>query len=106
MIRSANSEEPIAVIDWETAAIGPGYIDLVSISAGEWAPEQKEAMWRAYFEQYQVETGQPMDWASFRQDVGRVALYRALWWLGWWANHDSNHVARWMQELGQAILGC
>jgi thiamine kinase-like enzyme len=87
------------VIDWETAAIGPGYIDLVSISAGQWTPEQRQAMWRAYFEQYQAETGLPMDWEHFCQEVGQVALYRALWWLGWWSNGDANQITHWMQEL-------
>jgi thiamine kinase-like enzyme len=99
MIRQANPAEPIAVIDWETAAIGPGYIDLVSISAGQWTPEQRQAMWRAYFEQYQAETGLPMDWEHFCQEVGQVALYRALWWLGWWSNGDANQITHWMQEL-------
>ena len=95
--------EQISVIDWETAALGPSYVDLVSISAGQWTPEQRQAMWRAYFEQYQAETGLTMNWDSFCQDVGYVALYRALWWLGWWANHDSAHIARWMQELDQMM---
>jgi len=105
LIRPANVEEPIVVIDWETATIGPGYVDLVSISAGKWTPEQRRAIWQAYFEQYQVETGLPMDWESFCQDVGQVALYRALWWLGWSANHNSTHIDRWMQELDQAMFG-
>jgi hypothetical protein len=56
-------------------------------------------MLRAYFEQYEAETGMSMDWDSFCQDVSKVALYRALWWLNWWADHDSAHIDRWIQEL-------
>jgi len=96
-------DEQLSVVDWETAAIGPRYVDLVSISAGEWTPEQKQTMWRVYFEQYQAETGLPIDWKTFCKDVGQVALYRALWWLGWWADHDSAHIDRWMQELDQVM---
>lgn len=98
-------DERISVIDWETAAIGPPYVDLVSISAGQWTPEQRRTMWGAYFEQYKAETGLPMDWGSFCQDTSQVALYRALWWLGWWSNGDGAHIARWMRELEQVIPG-
>jgi aminoglycoside phosphotransferase (APT) family kinase protein len=94
-----DSDGQISVIDWETAAIASGYVDLVSISAGNWTPEQRQEMLRAYFEQYEAETGMSMDWASFCQDVSKVALYRALWWLNWWADHDSAHIDRWIQEL-------
>ena len=103
LIRAANLEEPIAVIDWETAAIGPGYVDLVSISAGQWTAEQKQAMWQAYFDEYHAETGLQMSWAEFCQDLGYVALDRALWWLGWWSNEDATHIDRWMQELSRVM---
>lgn len=103
VVRS-DSDTQISVIDWETAAIAPGYVDLVSISAGNWASEQRQAMLRAYFEQYEEETGMPMDWNSFCQDVSQVALYRALWWLGWWADHDSAHIDRWIQELKREMV--
>ncbi len=103
MIRPGNPDEQIAVIDWETAAIGPSYVDLVSISAGRWTMEQRREMWRAYFNQYQMETGLDIDWRSFCLDLGHVALYRALWWLGWWSNGDAAHINRWVLELNTVM---
>lgn len=99
MIRPGNPDEPVAVIDWETATIGPGYVDLVSISAGRWTIEQRQTMWRAYFDQYQAETGLQLNWEHFCHELGQVALYRALAWLGWWSNGDAAHIVRWMAEL-------
>lgn len=105
VVRTGSPNEEIAVIDWETAAIGPGYVDLVSISAGRWTAEQRRAMWRAYFDQYHAETGHQMDWEEFCHDLGDVAFYRALAWLGYWSNGDDVHIARWMRELRTVMPG-
>jgi aminoglycoside phosphotransferase (APT) family kinase protein len=99
MVRQANANEPIAVIDWETALVGPGHVDLVSITAGQWTLEQRQTMWRAYFEQFQLETGLSLNWDQFCRELIQVALYRALVWLGWWSNGESDQVARWLQEV-------
>jgi hypothetical protein len=37
-----------AVLDWETAAIGPGVIDLAALTEGSWTPEQRGALVSAY----------------------------------------------------------
>jgi phosphotransferase family enzyme len=89
------------VIDWETAAMGPGYFDLASLSAGKWSEDQRQAMWAAYFEQYQAETGERLDGEMWRQDLRRVALYLCLEWLTWWSGHRgvSRDFARFLQDL-------
>jgi hypothetical protein len=91
----------IAVIDWETAALGPGLFDLVSLTSGTWTAEQRQAMWAAYRDAYTKETGQRMDWERFRRDMAGVALYQALEWLAWWGHHHSmsRDFARFMREL-------
>src|SRR5205814_7479955 len=42
MLRPRNHEQPLAVIDWETAALGPGTYDLVSVSCGGWTARSEE----------------------------------------------------------------
>jgi hypothetical protein len=38
----------IAVLDWETAAIGPGVVDLAALVEGQWTAEQRTALIVAY----------------------------------------------------------
>lgn len=99
MIRPENTEKTIAVIDWETAAFGPRCVDIVSITAGRWTPEQRAVMCGAYIEQYEIETGQHLEIDALAKELQLVALYRTLWWLGYWSNGDDTHINRWMKEL-------
>lgn len=103
--RRASAAQRIAVLDWETAALGPGTFDLVSLSSGKWTKRQRQAMWTAYVEQYQVATGRPVDAEAFREDLAGVALHHALEWLAWWGNHRglSKHFANFIREL-RAVL--
>lgn len=103
MIRPGNTSETIAVIDWETAAFGPRCVDLVSITAGRWTPEQRGIMCKAYAVQYELESGHPVDMVALAQEMEKVALYRALWWLGYWTKGDDAHINRWFKEL-QAVM--
>lgn len=45
---SRTKPQRVAVLDWETAAIGPGVIDLAALTEGEWTPEQRAALAAAY----------------------------------------------------------
>jgi aminoglycoside phosphotransferase (APT) family kinase protein len=57
MLRVRRGDRMLAVIDWETAALGPGGFDLVSLSSGRWTASERQTMWRAYFDEYQACTG-------------------------------------------------
>jgi hypothetical protein len=104
MIRPAETHKTIAVIDWETAAFGPRCTDLVSISAGRWTSKQRDCMYQAYAEQYEAETGQQVDRDALSREIECVALYRALWWLGYWSEGDEAHITRWVKELATVTL--
>ena len=99
MIRPGSTDNTIAVIDWETAAIGPRAIDLVSMTAGRWTSEQRAIMCSAYARTYEAETGQPVDLNALYREMAHVGLYRALWWLGYWSRGDDAHIGRWIKEL-------
>lgn len=105
MWRRAKAAQRIAVIDWETAALGPGTFDLVSLSSGKWTKQQRQAMWSAYAEEFQVATGAPVDRKAFRRELAGVALHHALEWLAWWGCHRalSKHFANFMRELRAAL---
>jgi hypothetical protein len=104
VLRDDSSIEGVAVVDWESAAVGPSYLDLVSLSAGRWNTERREALWRAYFDRYQAYTQLPLDWPRFCRDLGRMQLYQALAWIGWWIERGrEDQVARWLTELQKAV---
>lgn len=105
MLRTGHAGPEVAVIDWETAALGPGSFDLVSLSSGKWTRQQRHALQAAYFEAYQAETRQPMDWESFCRDLAPVVLYQSLKWLAWWGHHRrlSHKFSNFMKELGTVL---
>ena len=99
MLRPRRGDRPLAVIDWETAALGPGAFDLVSVSSG-WTDDQRQAMWRAYFDEYQARTGLSQSWESFCAELREVEIYQALERVGWWRNRSVSHnFGRWIKEL-------
>jgi aminoglycoside phosphotransferase (APT) family kinase protein len=104
VLREGRPEEMIAVVDWESAAVGPSYLDPVSLSTGRWTTDKKEALWRVYFDCYRSETGHPLDWDEFRRDLAPLQLYQALAWIGWWLERgEVEQMARWLKELQKIV---
>jgi aminoglycoside phosphotransferase (APT) family kinase protein len=105
LVRRDRTTDAIAVIDWETAATRPQYVDLVSISAGRWTRNQRMAMRRAYFDARHASVAVGDDWRRFNQGADIVAILQAVSWLSFWVGSDSNdpkyasHVTRWIREL-------
>lgn len=48
LVDDATPQGRICVLDWETAAHGPGFIDLAALVAGRWSAEDRGAMVAAY----------------------------------------------------------
>src|SRR6266496_3009601 len=86
LVRRDRATDAIAVIDWETAATGPQYVDLVSISAGRWTRSQRMAMRRAYFD---ARYSPGADWRHFNEEADIVAILQAVSWLGYWVGSDT-----------------
>jgi hypothetical protein len=106
VVCSDRAEQPLAVIDWESAALGPSYLDLVSLTTGRWQEDQRLIMCRAYFEQYQASTGLALDWEGFCQDLQDVTLYHTVQWLGSRPDWKFRHgIGGWMRELEQTLPG-
>jgi hypothetical protein len=99
MLRARQGDRMLAVIDWETAALGPGGFDLVSVSSGRWTDEQRQSMWRAYFDEFKC-AGFSQSWETFCKELRELEMYQALEWLGWWRNRDVSHnFGKWVTEL-------
>ena len=107
LLRRSRRGPKVVVIDWETAALGPGTFDLVSLTAGKWTSDERDAMRRAYCEQYEAETGRPIDREAFLEELAGVALYQALEWLAWWGPHRalSRHFGNFLRELASLLEG-
>jgi hypothetical protein len=108
LVRRDQAAAAIAVVDWETAATGPQYVDLVSISAGSWTTSQRMAMRRAYFGAKHSPGASGADWRRFNEEADMVAVLQAVNWLGFWVGNTSHtrhasHVSRWMHELRMAM---
>lgn len=90
----------ISPIDWETAAIGPGLLDLAALVAGKWTDEQKTRIALAYYEALDPAI-QPYDsYGEFCQALRRCRLFMAVKWLGWssdWLAPDE-HRCDWLAE--------
>ena len=105
LLRRSKRGPKVVVIDWETAALGPGTFDLVSLTAGKWTSDERDAMRRAYCEQYETVTGRQIDGEAFREELAAVALYQALEWLAWWGPHRtlSRHFGNFLRELATLL---
>jgi Phosphotransferase enzyme family len=109
LLRRDRTAGTIAVVDWETAATGPQYVDLVSISAGRWTRSQRMAMRRAYFDARYSPGAPGADWSQFNEEADVVALLQAVSWLAYWVESDfddakyTRHVSRWLRELGATM---
>jgi len=118
MIRPGPAKNALAVVDWETLATGPQYVDLVSISAGRWTWIERMVMRRAYFEARRSAAGRPpvhpparedAAWKHFNDEVDIVAVLQAVAWLGFWLSSDvkdrkyASRVSRWLSEVRLAM---
>ena len=70
-------------IDWETAAVGPGLIDLAALTAGRSSEEEKAALALAYYDALAPGDGWPPPQDAFLAALDCCRLHLAMQWLGW-----------------------
>ena len=96
--------ESITVVDWETAALGPGYLDLASLVTAH-APDAREELLRAYFDEYAAVGGERMAPGQFRDGFRVMEFVHAMKWASWFATHRVSNPrwVRWVEELRRTI---
>ena len=90
----------VCPVDWELAAVGPGYVDVAGLSAGNWTPDQKEAMALAYYDAMPGAGIARPERADFFIDIECARLHQAVQWLGWspgWTPVPE-HAQNWLRE--------
>ena len=84
----------VCPVDWETAGLGPGALDLAALATG-WA----ESAANALVEAYRDETDR-VDQAAFAETLRCCRLHLAVRWLGWsdtWSP-PAEHRHDWLEE--------
>ena len=90
----------ICPVDWEMAAVAPGYVDLAGLTSGSWTRPQKDEMARAYYEALPDDSPARCGLKEFLANLECARLYQAIQWLGWapgWAP-PPEHAQDWLKE--------
>jgi aminoglycoside phosphotransferase len=99
LVDATQSPPRIAPADWERAGIGPGLLDLASLTAGGWTQADRAALEAAYARS----AGRPFD-EEFLADVERCRLLNAVGLLGlpsaWRPPPEHDH--DWLREAESA----
>jgi hypothetical protein len=93
----------VCPIDWETAGIGPGLVDLAALSMGKWSKEQQRRLASAYHSELCQIGGGPQNFDEFLQCLKFCRLHLAVQWLGWspaWSP-PAEHAQDWLAEALQ-----
>ena len=85
-------------IDWETAAVGPGVLDLAALMAGEWSDQDRRLMAAAYI----AGSGVPTRFEDLCEAVQYAHIHVAVQWLGWFGRRRAPDVQA-RDWLGDAI---
>lgn len=90
----------VCAIDWETAALGPGLVDLAALTAGGWSEGERAELAREYHEGLAAAGGAPVGFDTLLADLDVCRLHLAVQWLGWapgWAP-PREHAQDWLGE--------
>lgn len=100
LVHDAAGQVRVCPVDWETAAIGPGLVDLAALVAGGWSARERTALAMDYFEE---SIARGARWASadrFIDSLDYCRLHLAVQWLGWspeWSP-PPEHAQDWLRE--------
>mgnify|MGYP000132527885 CR=1 FL=1 len=91
--------ERICFLDWETAGVATGLLDLAALSSGSWSARERQALAAAYA----ASLGDTLE-AELLADLERCRLVIAVQWLGWsrtWSP-PQGHRQDWLAEARRA----
>jgi aminoglycoside phosphotransferase (APT) family kinase protein len=100
LISSGDDQIRICAIDWETAAIGPGLLDLAALVAGNWTEDRRTQLASAYYDALNPAMRPYANFEEFSRALRCCRLFMAIKWLGWssdWQAPDE-HRCDWLAE--------
>lgn len=83
LIDGGNGALRVCPIDWELAAVGPGLIDLATLTAGRWTDGEKASLAQHYREALAPEARGALPADAFAVGLDCCRLHLAVQWLGW-----------------------
>jgi hypothetical protein len=83
-------------IDWETASVGPGVLDLAALTAGEWREQDRRDMTAAYL----AGSGMRMTIDDLYESAQYAHIQLAVQWLGWFGRRSApdSHPRDWLAD--------
>lgn len=104
LIQQLPGSTRISPIDWETAAIGPGLIDLAALTSGDWTDVEQKELVDSYYNSLRESELKP-ERDVFERHLKSCRLTLALRWLGWSASWHppEEHRQDWFAEAMQLI---
>jgi Ser/Thr protein kinase RdoA (MazF antagonist) len=90
--------ERIRPVDWETAGLGPGLLDVAALTSGGWEPRSRARVERAYREALPADR-RPTQ-RALADALRQARLLVALQWLGWDERFSTPepHAHDWLAE--------
>ena len=100
LVQHEPGTERVCPVDWETAAIGPGLMDLSALTSGSWTEEQRLRMAMNYYRAINPETRERQSADRFLVDLDFCNLFMAIQWLGWSPDWEPppEHAQNWLTE--------
>jgi thiamine kinase-like enzyme len=86
LVREASDGFRICPVDWETAAVGPGLVDLAALTSGAWSVHERTGMAAAYLEALFPESTPEFSLDDLLLALDDCRLHLAVRWLGWAAD--------------------
>ena len=100
LVTRSPAGQRIRMIDWETAGVGPGLLDLVSLLSGNLPERHRSEMISAYRANLESSRLSAMSAGDFDEALALCRLAQAVRWLGWspgWSP-PAAHAHDWRRE--------
>lgn len=100
VVQETTERRRICPVDWETAAVGPGLIDLAALTSGAWSERERTEMATVYLDTLISKDMPALPLNETLLALDDCRLHLAIRWLGWAADWSPpvENVHDWLAE--------